>query len=84
MDCEIHSLERTFTSVFSPESLSTDLIEVWIWLGLSYSVEVLHVDELEVVGQARVGHLKLGQLLHMGQVPQMFVAPVVQVTQAEG
>ena len=60
----------------------TDLIEVGVGLRLSHSVEVLHVDQLEVVGEAGVGHLELGQLLDVGQVPQLLVAPVVQFTQA--
>ena len=40
--------------------LVTDLIKVGVGLRLSHSIEVLHVDQLEVVGEARVGHLELG------------------------
>lgn len=60
---------------------TTDLIEVRVGLRLSHTIEVLHINKLEVKGQARVGHLELRQLLDMRQVSQVFVAPVVQVTQ---
>ena len=63
---------------------TTDLVEVRVGLGFSHPIEILHVNQLEVKGQARVGHLELRQLLHVRQVPQLFVAPVVQVTQAVG
>lgn len=63
---------------------ATDLVEVRVWLRFSHPIEVLNVNKLEVKGQAGVGNLELWQFLDMGQVPQVFVAPVVQVTQAVG
>lgn len=60
---------------------TTDLVEVRVGLRFSHPIEVLYVNKLEVKGQARVGHLELRQLLDMRQVPQVFVTPVVQVTQ---
>lgn len=59
---------------------TTDLVEVRVGLGFSHPIEVLHVNKLEVEGEAGVWHLELRQLLDMRQVPQLFVAPVVQVT----
>lgn len=61
-----------------------DLVEVGVGLRLAHAVEVLHVDQLEVEGQARVGGAKLGQQLDVREVPQALVAPVVQVTEAGG
>lgn len=63
---------------------ATDLVEVRVGLWFSHPIEVLNVNKLEVKGEAGVGNLELWQFLDMGQVPQVFVAPVVQVTQAVG
>lgn len=61
-----------------------DLVEVRVGLRLSHAVEVLHVNELEVKGQARVWNLELWQVLDVRQVAEVFVAPVVQVAEAAG
>lgn len=62
----------------------TDLVEVRVGLRLPHPVEVLHVDQLEVKGQARVWNLELWLFLDVRQVAQVFVAPVVQVAEAAG
>lgn len=61
----------------------TDLVKVRIGFRFSHSIEVLHVDQLEVEGQARVWYLELRKLLDVRQVPEVFVSPVVKVTKAE-
>lgn len=58
------------------------LVEVRVGLRLPHALKVFHVDELEVVEQARVGCAELWQELHVWQVPEVFVTPVVEVTQA--
>lgn len=60
-----------------------DLVEVRIGFRLPDSVEILHVDELEVVGETWVGGLKLWLTLNMRQVSKLFIAPVIQITQTE-
>lgn len=64
--------------------LTTHLVEVGAWLGLAYSVEVVNVDQLEVVVEARVGYEVLVCSIHVRQVAQLFVSPVVQVADAAG
>lgn len=61
---------------------TTDLVEVRVGLRLSYAIEIFHVDQLEVEGEAGVWYLELRQQLDMRQVPQVLIAPVIQVTQA--
>lgn len=61
---------------------TTHLVEVRVGFRFTHTIKVLHINQLVVKRQTRIGHLELGQFLHMRQVPQMFVAPVVQVTQA--
>lgn len=60
---------------------TTDLVEVRIGFRLSNSIEILHVDELKVVGETWVGSLKLGLTLNMRQVPKLLIAPVIEITQ---
>ena len=56
----------------------TYLIEVRVGLGLAHPVEVVHVDQLEVKLETRVGHVILCGPVDVGQVAQLLVAPVVQ------
>lgn len=63
---------------------TTHLVEIRIGFRFTHSVKVLHINQLVVKRQTRIGDLELRQFLHMRQVPQMFVAPVVQVAQAAG
>lgn len=41
------------------------LIEVRVRFRFSYSLEVFHIDELEVIEQASIGCAELWQKLHM-------------------
>lgn len=60
---------------------TTDLVKVRIGFRLPDSVEILHIYELEVVGQTWVGGLKLWLTLNMRQVSKLLIAPVIQITQ---
>lgn len=60
---------------------TTYLVEVRIGFRLPDSIEILHVDELEVVGETWVGGLKLWLTLNMRQVSKLLIAPVIQITQ---
>lgn len=66
---------------YMDKEATTDLVKVRIGFRLSDSVEILHVDELEVVGQTWVGRLKLWPTLNMRQVSKLLIAPVIQITQ---
>ncbi len=57
------------------------LIKVRVGLWFTHAVVVLHVNELEVVGESRVRRLELRLELNMREVPQLLIAPVIQVTQ---
>lgn len=48
--------------------VNRDLVEVRIGFRLPDSVEILHVDELEVVGETCVGSLELWLALNMREV----------------
>lgn len=63
---------------------TTHLVEIRIGFRFTHSVKVLHINQLVVKCHTRIGDLEFRQFLHMRQVPQMFVAPVVQVAQAAG
>ena len=54
-----------FTSMFL-YSNRTHLVEVGVGLRLSYTVEVIHIDELEVEEEARVGRSEFWPAQHMG------------------
>ena len=58
------------------------LIEIRTWLWLPYTIEVFHVDQLEIVSEASIANAILRPVLHMSKVTQSFVSPVVQVTDA--
>lgn len=55
------------------------LVKVGAGFTFTDAVEVLHVDQLEVVAEAGVGHPVLGHVEDVAQVSQQLVAPVVQV-----
>lgn len=57
------------------------LIEIRIRFRLSYAIEVFYIYKLEVVQKASIGCSELWQKLHVRQVTQVLVAPVVEVTQ---
>ena len=59
----------------------THLVEVGVGLRLSYTIEVIHIDELEVEEEARIGCSELWPAQHMGEVTKLLVAPVVKITQ---
>ena len=58
-----------------------DLVEVGDGSALALALVVGHIDELEVVGKARIGTQEVGGGRHVGQVAQVLVAPVVQLRQ---
>ena len=51
-------------------------------LTLAPALIVWHIDELEVMGKARIGAQEFRRSLDIGQVAQVIVAPVVQRCQA--
>lgn len=57
------------------------LIKVGVGFRFAHAVEVLHVNELEVIGESGVRSLKFWQELNMRKVAQLLITPVVQVTQ---
>lgn len=63
--------------------LHTDLVKVRVGFRFSHPIKVLHINQLEVKGQARVGYLELRKLLNVRQVSKVFIAPIVKVTKAE-
>lgn len=60
---------------------TADLVEVRIRLRLSNSIEILHIDKLEVICETWIGGLKLWLTLYMRQVSKLLIAPVIQITQ---
>ena len=54
----------------------THLVEVWRGFTLSNSIEVLHIDQLVWVHEARVGYFVLWPLCHMRQVTQSQISVV--------
>jgi len=56
------------------------LIEIRIRFRLSHAIEVFYIYKLEVVQKPSVGCSELRQKLHMRQVTQILVTPVVEVT----
>jgi hypothetical protein len=57
------------------------LVEVGDGLALAPPIHIPHIDELVVVGEARVGPDVLWPAAHIGQVPQLLVPPVVELGQ---
>lgn len=74
------SRERS-THPHPPDWAHTRLIEVGQGAGLAAAAKVRHVHQLEIEGEAGVGGAVLWRLLHVGQVAQGAVPPVVQLGQ---
>ena len=55
------------------------LIEVRIGLCLADSIEILHIDKLKVKEKPWIWRAVLRPDMHMLQITQLFVAPVVQI-----
>lgn len=57
------------------------LIKVRVGFRFAHAVEILHVNQLEVVGESGVRSLEFWQELNMRKVAQLLITPVIQVTQ---
>ena len=56
------------------------LIEVRIGFGLTDTVEVLHIHQLVIIEETRVGQLEFTLLDNVGQVAKILVSPLVELT----
>lgn len=65
------------------KSNTSYLIEEWVRFRLANAVKVRHVNQLEIIKEARILHAVLRPLPDVGQVTKRLVTPVVQITQAE-
>lgn len=60
---------------------TSDLVEVRVGFRFAHPIKIFHINQLEIKSQTGVGDLELGQFLDMRQVAQVFISPVVEVTQ---
>jgi hypothetical protein len=61
----------------------TNLVEVWTWFWLPNTIEVFHIDKLEIKPETRVGNTIFRPVFYVCQIAQSFVPPLVQVADAE-